>query len=83
MRPKLIYTCLGIAIILVGWGIAWANKNAKICSNKAHIEALSKQVDTVSGKASESEKAIIRMETKIEYILKGIDEIKAEVKGKK
>ncbi len=83
MRPKLIYTCLGIAVILVGWGVAWANQNAKIYANKARIEALCKQVETVSGQASESEKAIVRMETKIEYIIKGIDEIKAEVKSKK
>jgi len=81
--PKLIYTCLGIAMILVGWGIAWANQNAKICENKALIEILSKQIQAVSNQASESEKAIVRMETKIEYILKGIDEIKAEVKNKK
>lgn len=83
MRPKLIYTCLGIAIVLVGWGIAWANQSAKICANKAQIESLSKQIETVTGQATESEKAIVRMETKIEYILKGIDEIKAEVKSKK
>jgi len=81
--PKLIYTCLGIAMILVGWGIAWANQNAKIGENKAMIEILSKQIQAVSNQASESEKAIVRMETKIEYILKGIDEIKAEVKNKK
>ena len=31
----------------------------------------------------ESEKTIVRMETKIEYVVKGIDEIKDEVKGKK
>ena len=83
MWPKLIFTCLGIAMILVGWGIAWANQNAKICENKARIEILSKQIQAVSNQASESEKAIVRMETKIEYILKGIDEIKAEVKNKK
>jgi septal ring factor EnvC (AmiA/AmiB activator) len=83
MRLKLVYTCLGIAVILVGWGIAWANQNAKISENKAQIETLSKQIQTVSSQASESEKAIVRMETKIEYILKGIDEIKAEVKAKK
>jgi hypothetical protein len=32
------------------------------------------------GLAMEADKAIVRMETKIEYIIKGIDEIKAEVK---
>jgi hypothetical protein len=39
-------------------------------------------MSNVSGQVSESEKAIVRMETKIEYIVKGIDEIKAEVKSK-
>jgi hypothetical protein len=39
-------------------------------------------VASVSDQASESEKAIVRMETKIEYIIKGVDEIKAEVKSK-
>jgi len=34
------------------------------------------------GLTSESEKAIVRMETKIEYIIKGFDEIKAEVKSR-
>jgi hypothetical protein len=33
------------------------------------------------GLAMEADKAIVRMETKIEYIIIGIDEIKAEVKN--
>jgi hypothetical protein len=40
-------------------------------------------VASVSDKASDSEKTIVRMETKIEYIIKGVDEIKAEVKSQK
>ena len=80
---KLILTGLGIAAILVGWGVAWASQNARICTNKVNIEALSKQVENVSSQATEADKAIVRMETKIEYIIKGIDEIKAEVKAKK
>jgi hypothetical protein len=46
------------------------------------IDALNREVSSVSDQASESEKAIVRMETKIEYIIKGVDEIKAEVKSK-
>ena len=41
---------------------------------------LNRTVASVSDRASESEKAIVRMEAKIEYIIKGVDEIKAEVK---
>lgn len=83
MTMKFVINCLAIAAVFVGWGIAWANQNAKISANKAEINMLSKQLETVSRQATESEKAIVRMETKIEYILKGIDEIKAEVKGQK
>ncbi len=44
---------------------------------------LSSQVENVSGQTTEADKAIVRMETKIEYIIKGIDEIKVEVKEKR
>ena len=43
---------------------------------------LHREVVSVSDQASDSEKAIMRMETKIEYIIKGVDEIKAEVRDK-
>ena len=46
------------------------------------IAALHREVGSVSDQATESEKVIVRMETKIEYIIKGVDEIKAEVKSK-
>ena len=80
MKIKILYTAFGIAVILVGWGMTWANQNAKINVNKTNIELLSATVKNVSSQATEADKAIVRMETKIEYILKGIDEIKAEVK---
>lgn len=79
-KLKMIITGLSLAAVMVGWGMTWANQNAKICANRADIDVLSRRVDMVSGQASESEKAIVRMETKIEYIVKGIDEIKAQVK---
>ena len=79
---KTILTFLGIAAVLVGWGITWANQNAKIWANRSDIDALKREVNSVSDQASESEKAIVRMETKIEYIIKGVDEIKAEVKSR-
>jgi hypothetical protein len=77
---KTILTYLGIAAVLVGWGIAWANQNAQICENRGRIDGLTRRVETVSNQATESEKAIVRMETKIEYIIKGVDEIKEEVR---
>ena len=80
---KLILSCLGVAVLLVGWGIAWANQNSRITANKANIESLAAQVGNVSSQATEADKAIVRMETKIEYIIKGIDEIKAEIKAQK
>ena len=80
---KNILTYIGIATVLVGWGITWANQNAKISGNRTSIELLNKRMDVVSQQASESEKTIIRIETKVEYIIKGVDEIKAEVKNKK
>ena len=79
---KTILTFLGIAAVLVGWGITWANQNAQICANRSDIDSLKREVASVSEKASDSEKTIVRMETKIEYIIKGVDEIKAEVKSK-
>jgi peptidoglycan hydrolase CwlO-like protein len=81
MKLKTLVTLLGIAALLVGWGITWANQNGKIVANSTSIESLTSQVKNVASQATESDKAIIRMETKIEYIIKGIDEIKAEVKG--
>jgi hypothetical protein len=80
MMMKMVWTFLGIAAVLVGWGVTWANQNARICENRGRIDGLTKRVETVSTQASESEKAIVRMETKIEYIIKGVDEIKAEVR---
>ena len=83
MKTKTLLTLLGLAALLVGWGMTWANQNGRIVANSASITALSGQVVNVSSQATEADKAIVRMETKIEYIIKGIDEIKAEVKGKK
>ncbi len=80
---KGVLTFLGIAVLLVGWGIAWANQNSRITANKTNIKSLSAQVGNVSSQATETDKAIVRMETKIEYIIKGIDEIKAEIKAQK
>ena len=80
---KTILTFLGAAAVLVGWGITWANQNARISANRSDIELLKREVASVSQQASESEKTIVRMETKIEYIIKGVDEIKAEVKSQK
>ena len=79
---KTILTFLGVAAVLVGWGVTWANQNAQISANRSDIELLKREVASVSDQASDSEKAIVRMETKIEYIIKGVDEIKAEVKSK-
>ena len=82
-KLKIVISTLAIAAILIGWGITWANQDAKICANKSSIELLSRQVENVSSQATEADKAIVRMETKIEYIIKGVDEIKAEVKSQK
>lgn len=83
MKTKTLLTLLGVAALLVGWGMTWANQNARIIANSANIMSLSGQVINVSSQATEADKAIVRMETKIEYIIKGIDEIKAEVKVKR
>jgi uncharacterized protein YllA (UPF0747 family) len=80
---KNILTYLGIAAVLVGWGVTWANQNAKISENRTSVELLNKRMDVVSQQASESEKVIIRIETKVEYIMKAVDEIKTEIKTKK
>ena len=40
MKLKTIITYLGLAVILVGWGVTWANQNAKINSNTSDIETL-------------------------------------------
>ncbi len=79
---KKMLTFLGMAAVLVGWGMTWANQNAKINANSADIEKIDEKMSNVSGQVSESEKAIVRIDTKIEFIVKGIDEIKAEVKSK-
>ena len=83
MKPKALLTLLALAGILIGWGITWANQNAKIVANSTSINTLTDNVASISSQATESDKAIVRMETKIEYIIKGIDEIKVEVKAAK
>ena len=80
MKLNNITTFLGVAVILVGWGMTWANQNAKIKANRSNIDMLSKQVGNVSSQATEADKAIVRIETKLEYIIKGVDEIKAEMR---
>jgi len=77
---KTVLTFLAAAVMLVGWGMTWADQSARICANQAEIGSLKEKMTTVADQTTESEKAIVRMETKIEYIIKGIDEIKAEVK---
>ncbi|MHC4258664.1 MAG: hypothetical protein ACYSOQ_08655 [Planctomycetota bacterium] len=47
-----------------------------------HINNLKDRIEGGIGVLS-IEKAIVRMETKIEYIIKGVDEIKSEVKSQK
>jgi septal ring factor EnvC (AmiA/AmiB activator) len=73
---------LAAAVMLVGWGMTWENQSARICANQSEIGALKEKMASVADQTSESEKAIVRMETKIEYIIKGVDEIKSEVKGR-
>jgi len=80
MKPKVLLTLLALAGILIGWGISWSDQNAKIVANTTSIKALSGQVKSVTSQATESDKAIVRMETKIEYIIKGVDEIKTDIK---
>ncbi len=81
-KVKTIGPAIAVIVILVGWGISWANQNAKIHANSNGIKTLTSRVVNVSSQATEADKAIVRMETKIEYIIKGIDEIKSEVKNK-
>lgn len=83
MKPKSLLTLFALAGILIGWGITWANQNANIHANSSSIDKLTDSVANISSQTTESEKTIIRIETKIEYIIKGIDEIKAEVKSQK
>ena len=79
---KTVLTLLAAAAMLVGWGMTWANQSARIRANRAEIGALKEKMASVANQTSESEKAIVQMETKIEYIIKGVDEIKAQVKPK-
>ena len=79
---KTVLTILAAAVMLVGWGMTWANQSARICANQSEIGTLKEKMASVADQTTESEKAIVRMETKIEYIIKGVDEIKAEVKGR-
>jgi len=78
---KTVLTFLAAAVMLVGWGMTWANQSARIHANQSEIGTLKEKMASVADQTSESEKAIVRMETKIEYIIKGVDEIKAEVKS--
>ena len=79
---KTVLTILAAAVMLVGWGMTWANQSARICANQSEIGTLKEKMESVADQTSESEKAIVRMETKIEYIIKGVDEIKSEVKSR-
>lgn len=81
-KQKLMNNSLEVAAVLVGWRVIWVNQNARIVTNAASIQTLAAQDDNVTSQATEADKAIKRIQTKIEYIIKGIDEIKAEVKGK-
>ena len=65
---KTVLTFLAAAVMLVGWGMTWANQSARIHANRAEIGTLKEKMDSVADQTSESEKAIVRMETKIEYI---------------
>ena len=68
---KTVLTFLAAAVMLVGWGMTWANQSARIRANRAEIGTLKEKMASVADQTTESEKAIVRMETKIEYIIKG------------
>ena len=42
---KKMLTYLGLAVILVGWGMTWANQNAKINANASDIETVMLQTE--------------------------------------
>ena len=74
------FSFVNLPILLIGITDFFVEyQTAKTNSNRSKIDMLFSS----GNRATEADNAIVRMETKIEYIIKGIDEIKAEVKGGK
>ena len=51
MGPETIITLITLASILIGWGVTWANQNAKIGANKTSIDLpyFSRKIDIFGG----------------------------------
>jgi len=75
--PKIVYTILAIGAVLVSVTMAYAAVNYRSKEN-------SKRIETIEEKTQANQQAIIAIQTKLEYIIIGINEIKDELKnGKK
>jgi uncharacterized membrane protein len=70
---KTIITFAGIAITLIGVAIAFGAQNQKLEGTVAEQAKMKERVDA-------HDISITRLETKVDYIIKGVDEIKAEIK---
>ena len=45
---KTLLTILAAAVMLVGWGVTWANQSARIHANRAEIGTLKEKMDSVT-----------------------------------
>jgi len=41
---KTVLTFLAAAVMLVGWGMTWANQSARICANQSEIGTLKEKM---------------------------------------
>lgn len=70
----LVKTAIALILIVVATAVAWGVLKERVNTNKERIVAVEEKSDS-------NQIAIIEMKADIKYIIKGIDEIKEELKN--
>ena len=69
-----------VVVIILSWGIALGRYGDKIEQNGHTAEQACDKAEQAQEKANINERAIIGLQKDMEYIKKGVDEIKADIK---
>ena len=65
-----------LVVVIFIIGVCWATMDMKVENNYEKIEECEKSVNRCERSVDANEKAIIRIQADVEYIKKGVDEIK-------
>ncbi len=79
MTRTIIYVGLAAGIVLT-WGIAFGFSKAEIKHVSKQANGNTTKIEVMDDKVDSNKEMLVRIETRQEVVIKGIDEIKAELK---